>query len=87
MTRFTRFLMGAAATALTMAAAVPAYAGGNIFLTGHDADLHRAPALASWVNFVRNGSLLPVLVFDNSSLQLDSYLTILGVAHTTINPR
>ena len=90
MTRFTRFLMGAAATALTMAAAVPAYAGGNIFLTGHDADYHQSAsataAITSWVNFVKNGSALPLLVFDNNSLELDGYLTTLGIAHTTINP-
>jgi hypothetical protein len=73
---------------------------GNIALTGHDDDLHYtlssftdlAPGaqLSAMLSFVRNGSSLPVLVFDaNGSgfgLELDAALTHLGIAHTTINP-
>ena len=37
------------------------------------------------LNFVRAGSSLPVLVLDHGS-QLDSLLTTLGIAHTTVDP-
>lgn len=66
----------------------PALAG-NVVLTGHDNDLHqsanaRAQTLAS-LNFIRNGSLLPVLTFDRGS-QLTSLLTSLGIAFINVNP-
>src|SRR5437868_14023371 len=90
-------LLGGAALALTVLIAAPASAGGNIFLTGHDADLHMffgsasaQTALISELTFVRNGSLLPVLVFDSNAsgfgLELAGDLTTLGIAHTTVNP-
>jgi hypothetical protein len=68
---------------------------GNIFLTGHDDDLHASLGsgqaflqLFAAVNFVRNGSALsalPVLTFDAGS-ELTSVLTSLGVAFTNVNP-
>lgn len=77
-----------AAVILGIAAATPARAG-NIVLTGHDNDFHQssdanAQALAS-LKFVRNGSTLPVLTFDEGS-QLTSLLTALGIAFTNVNP-
>lgn len=65
---------------------------GNIFLTGHDADLHMfygsssaKTALTSELAFVRNGSSLPVLTFDSGN-QLTSDLTALGIAFTNVDP-
>ncbi len=80
--------LAAVSIALGIAAASPAYAG-NIVLTGHDNDYHQssdadAQALAS-LNFIRNGSTLPVLTFDSGS-QLTSLLTSLGVAFFNVNP-
>jgi hypothetical protein len=80
-------------TAVAAAAAAPALAaGGNIFLTGHDADLHMyygsssaAAALTSELNFVRNGSLLPVLTFD-AGVELTADLTALGIAWVNFDP-
>jgi hypothetical protein len=83
--------------AVAALAAAPANAGGNIFLTGHDADFHMffgspsaQAALTSELTFVRNGNALPVLIFDsNASLEgneLDSDLTTLGIAHTFVDP-
>jgi hypothetical protein len=67
-------------------------AGGNIFLTGHDTDLHMfygsASANAAMIAdlaFVRNGSALPVLTFDAGG-ELTGDLTALGVPFTNINP-
>src|SRR3979409_650601 len=85
---------------IAVAAAVAAFASvtgspataGNIFLTGHDADLHMffgsasaTAALTSEFAFVRNGSFLPVLTFD-SGTQLTSDLTALGISFTNVNP-
>lgn len=88
MTKIGRHLYGAL-VGLTLLGSAPANAG-NIFLTGHDPDFHQSDsasaALTAALNFVRNGSTLPVLVFDNNSLQLDNFLTTLGIAHTTVNP-
>lgn len=67
---------------------------GNIALTGHDDDFHvqydgiggqPGVQLAAMLSFVRNGSSLPVLVFDSGS-ELSNALTALGIAHTTVNP-
>lgn len=88
--------MGKALLALAALAAllsVPVSAG-NIFLTGHDDDFHwqydgigGAPGvqLSEAMTLVRNGSSLPVLVFDSGS-ELSNALTALGIAHTTIDP-
>jgi hypothetical protein len=84
-------LIATAVAGLGFLATGPASAG-NIFLTGHDTDYHftfnaATPAvLAADVKFVRNGSALPVLVFDKGALELDKALTTLGIAHTTIDP-
>ena len=71
-----------------MGVAVPASAG-NIFLTGHDNDLHQSDgAKAQMVGalaLVRNGSSLPVLTFD-AKTQLTTLLTSLGVAFFNVNP-
>ncbi len=85
----------ATSAAVLAAGTVPAYAG-NIFLTGHDADFHNtfgsgsaAAALTSWVTFVKNGSILPVLVFDRdmgSGLELSASLTALGFANVVVDP-
>lgn len=82
----------AASLAAGLAAAGTASAG-NIFLTGHDADLHMffgsasaQTALVSELAFVRNGSTLPVLTLDGGSNQLSSDLTTLGIAHTNVDP-
>jgi hypothetical protein len=91
-----RILGGVAALAL-LAAASSASAGGNIFLTGHDADLHMffgsasaKAALTSELAFVRNGSSLPVLVFDSNASaegnELAGDLTTLGIAFTMVDP-
>lgn len=82
-----RYLLIAAGFAVSLN--VTSALAGNIVLTGHDNDLHqssdaRAQALAS-LNFVRNGSVLPVLTFDRGS-QLTSLLTTLGIAFTNVNP-
>jgi hypothetical protein len=79
--------LGALALALTLGSG-QAFAG-NIVLTGHDNDLHQsadanAQSLAA-LNFVRNGSALPVLTFDEGT-QLTSQLTHLGIAFTNVNP-
>jgi hypothetical protein len=77
--------------------AAPANAGGNIFLTGHDADLHMhfgsasaQAALTSELTFVRDGSSLPVLIFDSNASgfvdELGGDLTTLGIAHTLVDP-
>ena len=93
-------LLGSAAVAvglLAMAVSSPAYAGGNIFLTGHDADLHMFfgsssanAALISELAFVRNGSSLPVLAFDsNASGEGNEFigdLTTLGIPHVFVDP-
>jgi PEP-CTERM motif-containing protein len=86
-------LLTAATLALAMASS-PASAGGNIFLTGHDTDYHSywessasgLAAMAADVTFVKNGSSLPLLVFDNNSLELSHVLDTLGIAHTTVDP-
>jgi hypothetical protein len=88
--RHLRFL--ASATLAVAVAAGPAMAG-NIFLTGHDTDFHgnggstsAIAAMTADVNFVTNGSTLPVLVFDNNALELSNLLTSLGVSIVTVNP-
>lgn len=83
-----KFLATASAVALSMGVFGSAYAG-NIVLTGHDNDFHqsanaRAATLGA-LNFVKNGSALPVLTFDAGG-ELTSLLTSLGVAFTNVNP-
>ena len=91
-----RLLAGVALLAATIAVTAPARAG-NIFLTGHDTDLHMffgsASAKAAMIAdlaYVRNGSTLPVLVLDangsGNGLELAADLATLGVAYTTIDP-
>jgi PEP-CTERM motif len=74
----------------------PAFAG-NIFITGHDTDLHMffnsvsaTTAMIADLNFVRNGSSLPVLTLDGDASsfgnELSADLTTLGIAHTNIDP-
>lgn len=74
-----------------------AHAGGNIFLTGHDADLHMnfgsssaQAALTSELSFVRNGSSKPILLFDSNASgngnEFAADLTTLGVAYTLVDP-
>lgn len=62
---------------------------GNIVLTGHDDDYHQSTAAdaqaSSMFVFARNGSTLPVLVFDAGS-ELTSLLTSLGIPFTNVNP-
>ncbi|GAA3892328.1 hypothetical protein GCM10022276_09370 [Sphingomonas limnosediminicola] len=91
MSKISRFL----ATAAFAVAVVPtaAGAGGNIFLTGHDTDLHgyfgsvsAVAAMTADVNFVRNGSSLPLLVFDKGTNELAGLLTSLGIPYTAIDP-
>jgi hypothetical protein len=94
-----RFGRGALSTALIVTAVVgvglmstgPASAG-NIFLTGHDTDLHAffgsssaQTALAADAAFVKNGSALPILVLD-AGAQLGGALTALGIANTVVLP-
>lgn len=92
---FRKYKVAALATALAFSAA-PALAG-NIFLTGHDSDLHMffgsasgQAALTSELAFVRNGSLLPVLTLDGNASgygnELSADLTTLGIAHVNIDP-
>lgn len=68
--------------------AAPAFAG-NIVLTGHDNDFHRSTqslaAMDAALEFVRNGSTLPVLTFD-AGTQLTSALTALGISSFNVNP-
>lgn len=83
-----------AATMLAVAVAPSPADAGNIFLTGHDADYHAywsgstsaLTALTAEVKFVTNGSALPLLVFDNGSLELSNTLTALGITHVTVDP-
>lgn len=74
---------------LALGVAGPALAGGNIFLTGHDDDLHGSSnamaQLSGALTFVRNGSALKVLTFDAGS-QLTSRLTTLGIPFDNVNP-
>lgn len=96
MLKLSRVSAIAAATLVAVVVASPASAttGGNIFLTGHDPDYHAYwensasafAALTSEVNFVQDGSTLPLLVFDNNSLELSNVLTSLGIAHVTVDP-
>jgi hypothetical protein len=85
-----KLIVGAAVVA-ALAAVAPAHAGGNIFLTGHDTDLHFSSsvsaqtALTGDLAFVRNGSALPVLTFDAGS-ELTSDLTTLGISFVNVNP-
>ena len=76
-----------AAAALLLA--MPAFAGGNIFLTGHDDDFHQSAnanaQMTAALSFVRNGSALPVLTFDTGS-QLTSQLSALGIPFTNVVP-
>lgn len=82
------------AAAISFLAASQAFAG-NIVLTGHDNDYHYyygdtsaggpGPALLAELAFVRNGSSLPVLTFDDGS-ELTSTLTALGISYTNVNP-
>jgi hypothetical protein len=81
----------AGAGSLTIGLATPA-AAGNIVLTGHDNDYHcyfgdgnACNALGAEASYVRNGSLLPVLVIDNGA-ELAGSLTGLGVANIVVTP-
>jgi len=74
-------------------ASIPLKAG-TIALTGHDDDYHcnygpnytgACQQLAALVSFARNGSSLPILMFD-AGTELTSALTGLGLAYTNINP-
>lgn len=63
---------------------------GNVVLTGHDNDYHcfngdtnACATLTPELNFVRNGSSLPVLAIDNGS-ELTGSLTNVGVAYTGV---
>ncbi len=65
---------------------------GNIFLTGHDTDLHAyygsaaaITALAADVAFVKNGSALPILTLD-AGIQLTTALTALGISFVNKAP-
>ena len=65
---------------------------GNIGLTGHDDDFHCSfsstqgcAQLSALVSFVRNGSGLKVLTFDQGS-ELTTVLTTLGIAFTNVDP-
>ncbi len=75
-------LTGVCAAALGFAA--PAMAG-NIVLTGHDNDFHGSSgavaATTAELNFVRNGSLLPVLVIDDGSEATNLITGILGAGN------
>jgi hypothetical protein len=85
-----KLTLGAGVVA-ALAAVAPAHAGGNIFLTGHDTDLHffssasAQTAMTGDLAFVRNGSTLPVLTFDAGS-ELTSDLTTLGISFVNVNP-
>jgi hypothetical protein len=75
-----------------MPTAPAAAAGGDIFLTGHDADFHAtfgstsaSAALQSEAAFVRGGSTLPVLVLD-SGTQLSGALSALGIPIVSMLP-
>jgi hypothetical protein len=74
--------------ALAVLLAAPAFAG-NIVLTGHDDDYHRTPAalaqIQAMLNFARDGSLLPILTFDQGS-ELTTALTALGIAYVNFDP-
>ena len=77
--------------AAALVAAVPASAG-NIFLTGHDSDLHSSGVgsaattqVGAAIAFARGGSTKPVLTFDAGS-QLTGALTFLGIPFTNVNP-
>lgn len=82
-----------AATILASAIGAPAFAaGGNIVLTGHDNDYHAfygdpnaAAALSAEAHFIANGSLLPLLTFDQGS-ELTATLTALGIAYVNVDP-
>lgn len=85
-----RLFLSALLTASLALAAIPAHAG-NIALTGHDDDFHcsydpsACSQLTALVNYVKNGSSLPVLTFDAGD-ELTSDLTNLGIAFTNVNP-
>jgi hypothetical protein len=75
-------LAGVGAVALGLAS--PAMAG-NIVLTGHDNDFHRGTqavaATQSELQFVRAGSLLPVLVIDNGTEAVSLISGIIGAGN------
>jgi hypothetical protein len=84
----------ASVAAVALAGANYAYAG-SIVLTGHDNDLHfngfggtppggPGAALQAEISFIRGGSSLPVLTFDQGS-QLTNSLTALGVPFFNIS--
>ena len=82
-----------ALAALAALLSIPVSAG-NIFLTGHDDDFHAtyqgvgsepSNQLAEAMTLVRNGSTLPVLVFDAGS-ELSGTLTALGIPIVVVNP-
>jgi hypothetical protein len=81
-------LRSVSVVALAVGLAGPSYAG-SIVLTGHDNDFHQSTAAKAAtlgaLNFVRDGSALPVLVFDAGS-ELQSMLTTIGVTYTNVDP-
>jgi len=92
MLKLSHVTFAAALAAATALASSPASAGGNIFLTGHDTDYHgyfgstsAQTAMTADVNFVRNGSALPLLVFDSGS-ELADLLTSLGIPNVVVSP-
>lgn len=62
---------------------------GNIVLTGHDNDFHQSvdakAATQAEADFVRNGSILPMLTFDAGS-ELTSLFTTLGIPFFNVDP-
>lgn len=73
-----------------------AASGGNLWITGHDADYHcsaegeQCNYLKVAVNFVTNGSTLPILALDHGSevaTAIDDAFGGSGPAVTTIDPR
>jgi len=85
--RLKRSLSLAAGLALLFGLSGSAQAG-NVVLTGHDDDFHQSVAanaqVSAMMTFVRNGSTLPVLTFDEGT-QLTSQLTALGIPFVNIS--
>jgi hypothetical protein len=82
-----RFLNG---LVVALVAFTPGLAtAGNIALTGHDDDFHQSTGamaqIGAMIGFARDGSTLPVLVFDSGS-ELTSALTTLGIPFTNVDP-
>jgi hypothetical protein len=71
-----------------MGFASPAFAAGHVFLTGHDDDFHRSAnaqaAMSGALAFVKQGSSLPVLLFDQGS-EGASLLGLIGQSFVQIS--